>query len=57
MYRKVEHGVCHSVPLVSIYIPAYNAEDSIIEAIQSALDQTVEDLEVCIAVDGQKMEP
>ena len=54
MYRKVEHGVCHSVPLVSIYIPAYNAEDSIIEAIQSALDQTVEDLEVCIAVDGAK---
>ena len=54
MYRKHEHGVCHSVPLVSIYVPAYNAEDSIVETVRSALDQTFEDLEVCIAVDGAK---
>ena len=52
MYRKHEHGVCHSVPLVSIYIPAYNAEDSIVESVNSALGQTFEDIEVCIAVDG-----
>jgi len=52
MYRKHEHGVCHSVPLVSIYIPAYNAEDSIVETVNSALDQTFEDIEVCIAIDG-----
>ena len=52
MYRKVEHGNQHSVPLVSIYIPAFNAEDSIVDAINSALEQTVEDLEVCVAVDG-----
>ena len=49
MYRKPEHGVEHSVPLVSIYIPAYNAEESIVESVDSALEQTIEDLEVCIA--------
>ncbi|MEL0190388.1 MAG: glycosyltransferase, partial [Candidatus Poseidoniales archaeon] len=52
MYRKPEHGVDNSVPLVSIYIPAYNAEGTIVETVQSALDQTFEDLEVCVAVDG-----
>ena len=52
MYRKPEHGVEHSVPLVSIYIPAYNAEESIVETVNSALEQTIEDLEVCIAIDG-----
>ncbi|MGB0165200.1 MAG: glycosyltransferase family 2 protein, partial [Candidatus Thalassarchaeaceae archaeon] len=52
MYRKPEHGVENSVPLVSIYIPAYNAEGTIVETVQSALDQTFEDLEVCVAVDG-----
>jgi chondroitin synthase len=54
MYRKHEHGVSHSVPLVSVYIPAYNAEDSIVETVNSALGQTFEDIEVCIAVDGSK---
>ena len=54
MYRKHEHGVRHSVPLVSIYIPAYNAEDSIVETVNSALSQTFEDIEVCIAIDGSK---
>lgn len=52
MYRKPEHGVEHSVPLVSIYIPAYNAEESIVESVNSALEQSIEDLEVCIAIDG-----
>jgi chondroitin synthase len=54
MYRKNEHGVKHSVPLVSIYIPAFNSEDTIVETVQSALDQTFEDLEICVAVDGSK---
>ena len=54
MYRKHEHGVRNSVPLVSIYIPAFNAEDSIVESVNSALNQTFEDIEVCIAVDGSK---
>lgn len=54
MYRGDEDGFAHSVPLVSIYIPAYNAEDSIVDAVQSALDQTFEDIEVCVAVDGSR---
>ena len=54
MYRKHEHGVRNSVPLVSIYIPAFNAEDSIVETVNSALSQTFEDIEVCIAVDGSR---
>lgn len=47
---KSPHG--HSVPMVSIYIPAYNAEGTIATAILSALDQTYSDLEVCIVDDG-----
>jgi len=54
MYRKEEHGKEHSVPLVSIYIPAYNAESSIVETIESVLNQTFEDLEICIGIDGPK---
>ena len=54
MYRKNDHGNEHSVPLVSIYIPAYNAENSILETIESVLNQTFEDIEVCIAIDGSK---
>jgi len=39
-------------PLVSIYIPCYNREKYIIESVESALGQTVDDLEVCICDDG-----
>lgn len=42
----------YEVPKVSIYIPAYNAEKTIIDAVESALDQTYKDLEVCICDDG-----
>lgn len=42
------------VPKVSIYIPAYNASRYIIRAVESALDQDVHDLEVCIADDGSR---
>lgn len=42
----------HSVPLVSIYIPAYNAETTIVDSIKSALRQSVTDLEVCVIDDG-----
>ncbi|MED5350298.1 MAG: glycosyltransferase [Candidatus Thermoplasmatota archaeon] len=52
MYRRPEHGVEHTVPLVSIYMPAYKAQDSIVETIHSVLDQSFEDIEVCIAIDG-----
>ena len=54
-YRKIEPlGVAtlHKNPLVSIYIPAYNCADSIIRCVDSALNQTVVDLEVCICNDG-----
>lgn len=39
-------------PKVSIYIPAYNAEKTICDAIHSALNQSFKDLEVCICDDG-----
>ncbi|BBP46157.1 hypothetical protein THMIRHAS_15300 [Thiosulfatimonas sediminis] len=54
-YRKlepIETTTLKKVPLVSIYIPAYNCEATIERCIQSALDQTVIDLEVCVCNDG-----
>lgn len=54
-YRKlapISESKIHRVPLVSIYIPAYNCEKTIIKCVESALQQTVTDLEVCICDDG-----
>ena len=54
-YRKplpIEKSSLNPVPLVSIYIPAYNCENSIVRCVESALNQTVSDLEVCICDDG-----
>lgn len=54
-YRKVasvEQATINPVPLVSIYIPAYNCERYIVRCVESALNQTVSDLEVCICDDG-----
>lgn len=52
-YRKShDDGEVHIVPLVSIYIPAYNAADTIAAAVDSALAQSITDLEVCIVDDG-----
>ncbi|HFP5557367.1 TPA: glycosyltransferase [Escherichia coli] len=55
-YRRnmvpVENSVISSTPLVSIYIPAYNCAATIRRAIESALNQSVTDLEVCICDDG-----
>lgn len=42
----------NNIPLVSIYIPAYNCADHIVRCVNSALNQTVVDLEVCICDDG-----
>jgi glycosyltransferase involved in cell wall biosynthesis len=39
-------------PLVSIIVPAYNAEQSILESIQSAIDQTWHNKEIIIVNDG-----
>ncbi|EFX92829.1 glycosyltransferase, group 2 family protein [Actinobacillus ureae ATCC 25976] len=54
-YRKlqpIESAVIHKVPLVTIYVPAYNCADSIQRCVDSALNQTVTDLQVCICNDG-----
>ena len=51
-YRKESPRERYSVPKVSIYIPAYNAEKYIKEAVDSALNQTFKDLEVVIVDDG-----
>lgn len=54
-YRKIqpiESAVIKKVPLVSLYIPAYNCENSIVKCVNSALNQTITDLEVCICDDG-----
>ncbi|NDW16233.1 glycosyltransferase [Alteromonas genovensis] len=40
------------VPKVSIYIPAYNAENTILDAVESVLNQTFKDVEACICDDG-----
>lgn len=54
-YRKLEPiktAKIKQVPLVSIYIPAYNCERFITQAVDSALNQTVPDLEVVVCDDG-----
>lgn len=54
-YRKpspLTLSVIHKVPLVSIYIPAYNCSNHIVRCVDSALNQTITDLEVCICDDG-----
>lgn len=50
--RKYEANRLYEVPKVSIYIPSYNNGAYIKEAIDSALNQTYTDLEICICDDG-----
>jgi len=50
--RKYASGELFDVPKVSIYIPAYNAERYIKDAVESCLGQSFDDLEVCICDDG-----
>ena len=42
------------IPKISIYIPGWNAASYIRRAVDSVLEQDVEDLEVCIADDGSQ---
>jgi chondroitin synthase len=54
-YRKITplaNSVIHKMPLVSIYIPAYNCSENIVRCVDSALNQTITDLEVCVCNDG-----
>jgi len=44
----------YEVPKICVYIPAYNASKYIQRAVESVLEQDVQDLEVCIANDGSK---
>jgi len=50
--RQYQPGRLYEVPKVSIYIPAYNAEQYIVQAVNSCLEQSYKDLEVCICNDG-----
>ena len=50
--EKIESATLKRVPLVSIYIPAYNCSKYIVRCVESALNQTRTDLEVCICDDG-----
>ncbi|PSB11201.1 hypothetical protein C7B62_06525 [Pleurocapsa sp. CCALA 161] len=51
-YRNYEPGVIYEIPKVSIYIPSYNNGKYIKEAVESVLNQTYTDVEVCICDDG-----
>ncbi len=50
--RLQDSNAVYAVPKVSIYIPVYNTEVFIKEAVDSALNQTYTDLEVVICNDG-----
>ena len=45
-------GRTYEIPKVSVYIPAYNCEAFIQEAVESVLKQTYDDVEVVICNDG-----
>jgi glycosyltransferase involved in cell wall biosynthesis len=49
--RNIDSRQSVSVPLVSVVIPAYNAENTIRRALESALEQDYERLEVIVADD------
>ena len=53
-YRDYNPDIISSTPLVSIYIPAYNAKETISRAIKSALNQTYKDFEVFVCNDGSE---
>jgi O-antigen biosynthesis protein len=51
-YRKYQSGATYEVPKVSVYIPSYNNGKYIKAAVDSVLNQTYTDVEVCICDDG-----
>jgi chondroitin synthase len=53
IYRKHSDKTTEfETPLVSIYVPLFNREKYIAECLQSALEQTVKDLEIVVCDDG-----
>ena len=51
-YRDYDPDVQSTTSMVSIYIPAYNAKETIDRAIQSALNQTYRDFDIVVCNDG-----
>jgi chondroitin synthase len=51
-YRKYDPEIQSTTPSVSIYIPAYNAVETISRSIDSALNQTYRDFEIVVCDDG-----
>lgn len=51
-YRDIQPDIAFEVPKVSIYIPSYNNGKYIKAAVESVLNQTYTDVEVCICDDG-----
>ncbi len=51
-YRDYQSSQTYKIPKVSIYIPSYNNGKYIKEAVDSVLNQTYTDVEVCICDDG-----
>ena len=51
-YRKYDSEISYQIPKVSVYIPSYNNGKFIKEAVDSVLNQTIKDVEVCICDDG-----
>ena len=51
-YRIYEENRTYEIPKVSVYIPAYNCSEFIVEAIESVLAQTYTDFEIVICNDG-----
>ena len=51
-YGKYVKNAVYEVPKVSVFMPAYNCEDFIEEAIISVLNQSFSDFELLITDDG-----
>ena len=51
-YRKYEKNRQYEVPKVSVFVPAYNCEDFIEQAIYSVLNQSYSDFEILVTDDG-----
>ena len=51
-YRKYEKNRQYQIPKVSVFVPAYNCQDFIEEALFSVLNQSFSDFEILVTDDG-----